>query len=70
MLPLRDQILIEFRKHVSSEIYSEWLNTPNIELRTMTPNEAIAKGDLNHDYTILWSLISKLENPTKFLQIG
>ena len=56
MLPLSDQIELQFRQFIGKEIYESWLRTPNTELNMHKPLDLLRKKD----YQPLWSLIYKM----------
>lgn len=53
MLPLADQLYLEFGKLIDDDILDEWMDTPNVQLDFKTPRSFI----LNRNFTPLWALL-------------
>jgi hypothetical protein len=53
MLPLVDQLYLEFGKLIGDNLIEEWLDTPNVQLDFRTPRNLIEK----RDFAPLWSLL-------------
>lgn len=53
MLPINDQIELEFRKIIDAETYEEWMKSPNAELDFKTPRDLLAQ----RQYSMLWAFI-------------
>lgn len=61
MLPIIDQIEIELHKIIPTDIYEEWMSSPNIALDLKSPRELLIK----RQFSKLWSIIYESHTPCK-----